>query len=108
VTAGSNRDDLTARVVRVLFLLPSPTQPGLTDAERVALTLRRDATITRRCVCGATAALPRVRPGEVAHYWMAHEPDCPAADGPHLERLVRRLGANLKYEPIVVEMEVAA
>lgn len=41
---------------------------------------------------------------------MAHEPDCPAADGPHLDRMLERLGGRLaiKYEPIVVELEVAS
>jgi hypothetical protein len=39
---------------------------------------------------------------------MRHEPDCPAADGPQLEALARRLGDALEYESIVVELEVAA
>jgi hypothetical protein len=39
---------------------------------------------------------------------MAHESDCPAADGPHLDALVRRLGARLEYESVVIEIEVAA
>jgi hypothetical protein len=39
---------------------------------------------------------------------MLHEADCPAADGPTLERMVERLGghAAIAFEPIVVELEV--
>jgi hypothetical protein len=64
--------------------------------------------VTGRCVCGATAPRPRARRGEVTHYAMEHEHDCPAADGPHLQTLVERLGAELAYETVVVELEVAA
>jgi hypothetical protein len=39
---------------------------------------------------------------------MEHEHDCPAADGPHLQALVDRLGGELSYETVVVELEVAA
>jgi hypothetical protein len=39
---------------------------------------------------------------------MEHEHDCPAADGPHLQALVDRLGGELSYETVVAELEVAA
>jgi hypothetical protein len=39
---------------------------------------------------------------------MVHESDCPAADGPFLDALVRRLGDQLEHEAIIVEVEVAA
>jgi hypothetical protein len=96
------------RTVRALMLVPSPDQPGLTSAERLALSLRRDATVTGRCICGAVAPRVRARWGEVTHYSMLHESGCPAADGPHLRALARRLGSDLAYETVVVELEVAA
>ncbi len=90
------------------MLLPSPNQPGLTPAERLALTIRRDATVTGRCLCGAVAPCVRARRGEVTHYSMFHEADCPAADGPHLQALAARLGAAMEYETIIVDLPLAA
>lgn len=90
------------------MVVPSPTTPGLTAGERLALTLRRDATVSRRCVCGAAMSRARVRRGEIVHVAIAHEADCPAADGPHFNRLIRRLGDRLEWESVVVELEVAA
>jgi hypothetical protein len=97
------------RKVRALYLVPSPNMPGLTAAERVALTLRRDATIAGRCACGATFPRVVVRRGRHVDVEMRHEPDCPAADGPHLVRMLERLGGPtaLAYETVVVELDVA-
>jgi hypothetical protein len=68
-----------------------------------------DATITGCCACGATLPRIRVRRGKaVQHVAMEHEPDCPAADGPYLAALLRRLGERLEYAAIAVEVEVAA
>jgi hypothetical protein len=39
---------------------------------------------------------------------MLHEADCPAAAGPHLQRLAERLGETIVYDSIVVELKVAA
>ncbi|HEY8645035.1 MAG TPA: hypothetical protein VIL77_04070 [Gaiellaceae bacterium] len=97
----------SSRRVRALFLLPSPDQPGLSAAERLALTLRREATVSGRCVCGAVAPRVRARRGEVTHVAMVHESDCPAANS-CLQALAARLGDALTYEYVVVELEVAA
>ena len=94
--------------MRALYLVPSPTTPGLTAARRIALQLRRDATVSGVCVCGARFPRVRARRGGVAHLAMRHEHDCPAADGPHFDQLVRRLGDRLEWETVVVELEVAA
>jgi hypothetical protein len=99
---------MRARRERVLYLVPSPATPGLSTSERLALTLRRDATVSGRCACGAVRPRIRVHRGEVMHFVMEHEADCPAADGPHLEALVRRLGQQLEHEAIIVEVELAA
>jgi hypothetical protein len=96
------------RTVRALVLVPSPDQPGLTDAERLALRLRAEATATGRCACGARWTPRQARRGEVVHVRMLHENDCPAADGPHLQRLAERLGESIVYESIVVGLKVAA
>jgi hypothetical protein len=100
--------------LRALVLVPSPDQPGLTEAERIALRLRAEATATGRCVCGAHWKPTRkIRRGAVVHVRMLHESDCPAADGPHLQRLAERLGDSILYDSIlydsiVVEFKVAA
>jgi hypothetical protein len=99
---------MRSRRERGLCVVPSPNSPGLTTAERLALTLRRDATISGRCACGATMPRVRARRGEVVHAAMRHEPECPAADGPHIEALVRRLGNALQYDQVIIEFEVAA
>lgn len=96
------------RPMRALYLVPSPTTPGLTAAEQVALRLRRDATVAGVCACGARFPRVRCRRGVVAKVAMIHEVDCPAADGPHFDQLVRRLGDRLEWETVVVEFEVAA
>jgi|SRR5579862_5940776 len=98
----------TRRPVRALYLVPSPATPGLTAAERLALTLRRDATVSGRCACGATMASARIGAGGVTRATLAHEPDCPAADGPLLEHLAARLGDRLCMEAVVLELEGAA
>ena len=97
-----------ARRVRTLMVVPSPDSPGLTTAERLALTLRRDATVSGRCACGATLPRIRYRPGRVVHAAIEHEPDCPAADGPHLQQMAARLGGRLRYDHVLIELEVAA
>jgi hypothetical protein len=99
---------MRSRRERALYVVPSPATPGLSAAERLALTLRRDATVSGRCACGATMPPVRVRRGELVHLAMLHEPDCPAADGPLLDALVDRLGTRLEFESLVVEIEVAA
>ncbi len=98
----------TSRRMRALFVIPSPESPGLDPTERIKLQLRRDATIAGRCVCGARYPRVRARRGVVTHLAMVHQDDCPAADGPHLEQLVRRLGDRLEWQTVVVEFEVAA
>lgn len=35
-----------------LFVIPSLSRPGPTEAERLALTLRGRATLSGRCTCG--------------------------------------------------------
>jgi hypothetical protein len=104
----SRMPGMRARRERVLYLVPSPATPGLSTSELLALTLRRDATVSGRCACGAVRPCIRYRRGEVVHFAMEHETDCPAGDGPHLEALVRRLGAQLEHEAIIVEIEIAA
>jgi hypothetical protein len=94
--------------VRALVIVPSPSQAGLSAAERLALTLRRDATVSGSCVCGAVAPRIRARRGETVHFAFQHEHDCPAADGPHLDALAARLGDELAFEMVVVQVEVAA
>ena len=94
----------STRRVRTLVIVPSPSQAGLSAAERLALTLRRDATVSGRCVCGAVAPRIRARRGETVHYAFHHERDCPAADGPHFQALASRLGDALQYEYVVVEV----
>jgi hypothetical protein len=98
------------RTVRALVLVPDPTQPGLTPAERLALTLRAEATATGRCACGATRPPIRARRGEYVEVAIVHRHDCPAADGPHIDRLVARLGGegSVLYAAVVVDVEVAA
>lgn len=98
----------TGRTLRTLFVLPDPDQAGLTPGERLALTLRRDASISGVCVCGATAKPIRYRKGQIMQLPFEHEHDCPAADGPHLERMVKRLGSALQYRAVIAEIEVAA
>jgi hypothetical protein len=93
---------------RALFVVPSPNQPGLTEAERFALRLRRDATVTGRCVCGAVRRPVRANRATLNHAAMVHENDCPAADGSHFQRLVERLGPGIAYELITADVEVAA
>jgi hypothetical protein len=94
----------TRAAMRAVVLVPSPTQPGLSEAERLALRLRRDANIAGACACGARFGSLRVRPGRIAHPVMRHRVDCPAGDGPTLERLAGRLGDALEYEAVVVEL----
>jgi hypothetical protein len=91
------------RPIRALYVCPSPDTPGLTPAERLALTIRRDATVTGRCARGATMRVDGK--GAVVHAVMEHEEDCPAADGPHLRRLAERLGDRLRSDFVVVELE---
>src|SRR5213079_1834287 len=98
---------MRGRRERALYVVPSPATPGLSAPERLALTLRRDATISGRCACGALLPRIRIRRGELVHAAMEHEADCPAAGGPRVEALVRRLGAELEHEAIIVELEIA-
>jgi len=98
----------STRRVRALVFVPSPSQAGLSAAERLALTLRRDATVSGHCICGAVAPRVRARRGETVHYAFHHERDCPAADGPHLQALASRLGDLIQYEYVVVDVDVAA
>lgn len=95
------------RVVRAVYVLPSTTQPGLTEAERVALTVRNAATLTGRCACGATAPRPSAVAGQITHQLLVHEDACPAAS-PVLGRLAERLGPDLVYDLVPVEIEAAA
>ena len=55
-----------------------------------------------------TAFMVRANRATLNHAAMVHEEDCPAADGPHLLRLVERLGPDLAYELVTAEVEVAA
>lgn len=96
-----------ARRVRALFVVPSPAAPGLTAAERLALTLRRDATIAGRCACGAVAPKARVKKGSIVVVPIEHAEDCPAASRV-VDELARRLGDQVEYELVGVEVEVAA
>lgn len=95
------------RRVKTLFVLPSPDTPGLTVGEQLALTVRRDATLSGRCACGATRPAVKIRRGRARDVAMEHERDCPAVSAT-LDVLVRRLGRALEYEAITVELEVAA
>jgi hypothetical protein len=88
-------------------IVPSPSQPGLSPAERLALTVRRDATMRGACACGARAEPAQVRGGGVAVMPLLHMDDCPAVS-PLLERLAGRLGDRGVYELVVAEIEVAA
>jgi hypothetical protein len=97
------------RRLKTLFVVVDPEQPGLLPAERLALRLRRDATVSGVCACGAIRPLLRPgRVGGVVHAVVLHESDCPAADGPHLRRLAARLGPAIQYAFVEAEIEVAA
>lgn len=98
----------TSRTLGILFLVASPDTPGLTVAERLALTLRRDATISGRCACGAKRPTVRINPPELVQVELVHADDCPAADGPHLERLRNRLGDQLEWDTVLVQVKAAA
>ena len=65
--------------LRAVAIVSDAGGPGLTSAERVALTIRNDATATGRCACGATWELPvALIPGTINRGRMIHEDDCPA------------------------------
>jgi hypothetical protein len=92
--------------VRVLHIIPDVSQPGLTEAERLALTVRNDASVSGACACGARSspnrATRRALKGELVVFPMVHRPDCPAIS-PVLEELVDRLGPDLRFRPLVRE-----
>jgi hypothetical protein len=73
------------------------SDPRLTVAERMALTVRNAATASGRCACGATVRNVRRLdlPGPDRHYRaeMQHEPDCPAISKAAL-RAARKLGQH--------------
>jgi hypothetical protein len=48
-----------AELPSALSVIPSLSLPGLTEAEQLALTLRRGATISGRCACGDPYRLER-------------------------------------------------
>jgi hypothetical protein len=84
---------------RALALLPAPAA-NATPAVRLGLRLRREASLTGRCACGAVAAdfeittdgmkpAATTRPGGAYIRSMAHEHDCPAV-APELERAAHR------------------
>jgi hypothetical protein len=58
------------RKQRRLYLLPDA-------AERLALTVRNDASLTGRCACGAEGELVHLAP-RIAELRFEHEHDCPA------------------------------
>jgi hypothetical protein len=67
----------TRRRPRVLVLVRDPRE-GATAAERIALTVRNEATLTGRCICGATPEdVQELGPG-VYRAVFRHEDDCPA------------------------------
>jgi hypothetical protein len=62
---------------RMLVLVPE-LREGATAAERIALTVRNSATLTGRCICGATPeGVQELAPG-VYRAVFRHEDDCPA------------------------------
>jgi hypothetical protein len=66
-----------ARRPRVLVLVPEPRE-GATAAERIALTVCNSATLTGRCICGATPeGVQELAPGTYRAVFR-HEDDCPA------------------------------
>jgi hypothetical protein len=82
-----------------LALLPAPAA-NATPAVRLGLRLRREASLTGACACGAVATdfeittdgmkpAATIRPGGVYVRAVAHEPDCPAVS-PELERAAQR------------------
>lgn len=95
------------RTVRALVIVADPDAAGLIPPERLALQLRREATITGRCACGAVAPPVRIRQGKVTHWPVEHEHDCPAASAA-VDRLAARLGDRVLYQTLVVDLEVAA
>jgi hypothetical protein len=98
----------TRRTVSALVLVADPQQNGLTDRERIALTLRADATATGRCACGAVWPRLRLKRGKVTHATMLHAADCPAASIDVLSALAARLGPSLKFAALRVELKQAA
>lgn len=96
---------MTARRRRAVFVVPDPDTPGLTEAESLALRLRRDATISGSCVCGSVR--PRIRLSKrFTDFTMQHAEDCPAADGPTFDAIVER--DQLRWQTVVADVEVAA
>ena len=72
---------------RILGLLPSAGDDA-SDAVRLALRLRNEATATGRCACSAMISEPvELAPG-VFRAVIEHEADCPAAN-PNLARAIR-------------------
>jgi len=81
--------------LRVLAVVPDSSDPRLTRAERMALTVRNAATATGRCACGATVeGMPaHPSPGTYTETTMRHEDGCPAVSTAAL-RAARKLGAS--------------
>jgi hypothetical protein len=63
---------------RIMHVLPAVTA-DMPTALREALEVRRSATITGRCGCGAAMVIDRDANGDPAGF-MEHEADCPADD----------------------------
>ena len=79
--------------LRAIVLVPDASDPRLTVAERIALTVRNGATGTGRCACGAVGEVPagKIVAGETNYGVMRHEPDCPAVSKAAY-RAIRKLG----------------
>jgi hypothetical protein len=97
-----------SRTFKTLGIIPDPLQPGLSAAEREAITVRNRATIELTCPrCGARAPKARIRRGEVKIVPIVHEVGCLAAS-PLIEEAAERLGSSLRYTTVVYELQVAA
>ena len=76
-----------SRSRRILALLPTSTADA-SDAVKLGLRLRNEASVTGRCECGAIAGdVVELEPG-VFNISFEHTPTCPAAS-PELERAIR-------------------
>jgi hypothetical protein len=60
------------------FVLVSEPRDGATAAEQLALEIRNNASVTGRCICGATPEdVQELAPG-IYRAVFRHENDCPA------------------------------
>lgn len=64
---------------RIVFVTPEITD-HLPEEVKNALMVRREATMTGKCQCGAEYDWTQIKEGAVSAALMQHEDDCPAAN----------------------------